>query len=49
MRIFQPVKCQFALKDFNGYNANQITHVNFNMLIHFFHWRNQNHGQIQMP
>ena len=36
MRIFQAVKCQFALKDFNGYNANQFTHETLYIKIHFF-------------
>ena len=26
MRIFQALRCQFALIDFNGYNSNQFTH-----------------------
>ena len=36
MKIFQANICQFELKDFNGYNANQFTHETLYIKIHFF-------------
>lgn len=37
MRIFYARQCQFALKDFNSYNANQFTKRNFIQRFIFSH------------